>query len=96
MICLLLQNLQLSVPNAPIRIGPREFACPFCPKICGMKSHMEEHIRIHTGEKPFECPFCNYAANYKGNLKKHMISQHADHEKKFIKIDTVDISNATE
>ena len=84
----MLQNLQQSVPNVPIKIGPREFACPFCTKICGMKSHMEEHIRIHTGEKPFGCPYCTYAANYKGNLKKHMASQHPDHEKKFIKIDT--------
>ena len=94
---MLLQNLQQSVPNAPIKIGPREYACPFCPKICGMRSHMEEHIRIHTGEKPFACPHCSYAANYKGNLKKHIVSQHgsaADHEKKFIKIENTDINAA--
>ena len=58
----------------PIRIGRREYACPYCDKKTIMNSHMEEHIRTHTGEKPFPCPneYCSYAAAQKSSLKKHV------------------------
>ena len=63
--------------NGPIKIGPAEYACPFCTTIMNMKSHMEDHIRIHTGEKPFPCPLCDYAGTKKSNLKRHMLTLHA-------------------
>ena len=71
---LLLQILRPEGSAIPIRIGRREYACPFCPKKTIMNSHMEEHIRTHTGEKPFPCPneYCSYAAAQKSSLKKHI------------------------
>ena len=71
---MLLQILRPEGSAIPIRIGRREYACPFCPKKTIMNSHMEEHIRTHTGEKPFPCPneYCSYAAAQKSSLKKHI------------------------
>ena len=70
MFCLLI------LQNEPIYMGPRDYRCPFCPKISGTKQHMQTHIRIHTGEKPFSCKYCNYASSDKGNLNKHIVKHH--------------------
>ena len=58
--------------NVPIKLGPGEFACPYCDKLAKSKGHMQDHIYIHTGERPFPCPHCHYACNKKSNLKKHI------------------------
>lgn len=62
---------------AAIKIGPREFACPFCTRISKSRNHMEDHIRTHTGEKPFSCPICSYACTQNSNLKRHMLKNHS-------------------
>ena len=66
----------LQVQNAPIKLGPGRFACPYCSKISNQKSHMQDHIYHHTGEKPFPCPHCHYACYKKSDLKKHVATQH--------------------
>ena len=60
----------------PIKIGPDQFACPFCSKVSKMKSHMDDHIRVHTGEKPFSCPICPFACIQNSNLKRHLRTKH--------------------
>ena len=60
----------------PIRTGPNEFACPFCPKLMKKKDHMREHIRTHTGEKPFACTMCNYKCAVKCSLVSHIAKNH--------------------
>ena len=32
----------------PIRIGPKEFKCPFCNKKSGTKQNMQRHIQTHN------------------------------------------------
>ena len=61
---------------SPIRVGPKDFACPFCPKRTKTKNNMTQHIRIHTGEKPYKCQHCPYAGTYKHDLDKHIKKYH--------------------
>ena len=68
----LLYLLQI-VPS--IKLGPEEWACPFCDKTMRKKYHMDEHIRTHTGES-FGCPDCPYSTAKKSNLNRHMKKQH--------------------
>ena len=60
----------------PVRLGPGDFACPFCNRIFTQKRITEEHMRIHTGEKPFICPHCDYSCAKKCNLVRHMKKYH--------------------
>ena len=60
----------------PIKIGHKEYECPFCQKIMDRYFMMVRHIRIHTGEKPFACKYCNYRAAQKNDLKTHCKRKH--------------------
>ena len=62
--------------NQPLRLGPNEFACPFCSKIMKLKSDMRRHIRTHTGEKPFNCIYCNQYFSRKSTLDTHVFTFH--------------------
>ena len=63
----------------PVRLGPNQYACPYCSKIMKKSHKVRRHIKIHTGEKPFQCPYCVYRCIQKNNLKIHCIKQHGMH-----------------
>ena len=58
--------------GSPTKVDfPKGFACSFCDRICGNRSHLRQHERIHTGEKPYKCDACDMAFNQKGTLNTH-------------------------
>ena len=62
--------------NEPIRIGPEQYACPYCGKLLKSRAEVVRHIRIHTGETPFSCNYCNYRTKWKSSLKLHIDRRH--------------------
>ena len=60
----------------PIRIGPVQWACPYCSKVFPNAADVKKHIRIHTGEKPFECHICGKSFAQKSNCNTHLKKFH--------------------
>ena len=60
----------------PIRIGPYQYACPYCQKIMNRGFLIRRHMKTHTGEKPYACEYCNYRTIQKNDLKKHCQTKH--------------------
>ncbi|XP_003743662.1 zinc finger protein 513 [Galendromus occidentalis] len=54
----------------------KPFQCPFCPFNAYMRSHLGNHLLIHTGERPQPCPKCPYRAREKTALKRHLRAKH--------------------
>ncbi|CAG7822502.1 unnamed protein product [Allacma fusca] len=48
-----------------------DFRCMYCNKTHLNRSHMEEHVRIHTGERPYKCAYCSYASITASALRTH-------------------------
>ncbi|XP_063229370.1 zinc finger protein OZF-like isoform X2 [Bacillus rossius redtenbacheri] len=53
-----------------------KYQCHHCLKWFQTKSHISEHMRVHTGERPFECKFCKKCFKRQSGLQVHM-SSHA-------------------
>ncbi|XP_041471561.1 zinc finger protein 585B-like [Lytechinus variegatus] len=56
-----------SIP--PVREKVHE--CSYCHKKFFRKTHLQEHIMIHTGERPFKCAYCGKGFITKCNFKRH-------------------------
>ncbi|XP_031639179.1 gastrula zinc finger protein XlCGF8.2DB-like, partial [Contarinia nasturtii] len=52
--------------------NPRRFECYLCKYDTLYKTHLVNHIRIHTGELPFKCNICAKRFSVKNTLKGHM------------------------
>ena len=59
--------------NAPIRHGPNQFGCPFCPKLMPDSRDMKLHIMTHTGERPWKCNDCEKRFIQKSDLARHTL-----------------------
>ncbi|KAK7870879.1 hypothetical protein R5R35_011263 [Gryllus longicercus] len=51
--------------------GEIPFKCSICQEFI-QKTHLQEHMRIHSGEKPFQCCTCEKAFIKKRNLKRQL------------------------
>ena len=56
----------------------RKFFCTECPKMFFRKSHIENHMRIHTGEKPYTCGVCLRQFRQDVQLRTHERKFHPD------------------
>ena len=62
--------------NEPIKLGPNEYACPYCSAVRRDPGIIKRHIRVHTGERPFSCPHCPATFNQKVHCKTHLRKIH--------------------
>ncbi|XP_064092838.1 zinc finger and BTB domain-containing protein 14-like isoform X47 [Macrobrachium nipponense] len=50
--------------------------CTFCNYATNVKTHLRDHMYIHTGIKPFSCMHCTMKFTTASNLKRHMRRYH--------------------
>ncbi|KAH7975450.1 hypothetical protein HPB52_001779 [Rhipicephalus sanguineus] len=50
------------------------FLCDLCPYTTRHKTHMRDHMRVHSGEKPFKCTKCPAAFTQATNCRRHILS----------------------
>ena len=48
------------------------YRCDDCDKCFKKKSHLDEHLLIHSGEKPFKCDKCGWSFRRNDKMRKHM------------------------
>ncbi|KFM57118.1 Zinc finger and BTB domain-containing protein 8A, partial [Stegodyphus mimosarum] len=63
------------MPKTKTVSAPR-FFCIFCPKGFHQKTHLKNHIRVHTGERPFKCEICFRCFKRSDSLKYHKLTSH--------------------
>jgi uncharacterized Zn-finger protein len=86
-----------------IKIGEKQFECPFCGGIYKSKTYVYTHIgSVHLGLKPFPCPKCGMAFATRESLKVHIRSKNGCRfdcnvcQQRFITRETLDSHVCTE
>ena len=79
----------IHLQSEPIKLGPSEFACPFCSKIMKKRADVHRHIRTHTSEKPFPCNFCNQYFSMKHNRDRHEHRHHLWSKNKYTDFENI-------
>jgi KRAB domain-containing zinc finger protein len=58
-----------------------EFPCLICHKVFPYRSHLYEHVKVHTNDRPYQCEVCGKAFKRTGDLTTH--ARFHDAEKQF-------------
>lgn len=61
---------------APVGVFPdqsRIFQCKLCTHISPTKTHLNEHMNIHSGKKPYKCLVCGFSSAFRSSLMRHLI-----------------------
>ncbi|XP_033633527.1 uncharacterized protein LOC117295063 [Asterias rubens] len=49
------------------------FQCKLCTHISPTKTHLNEHMNVHTGKKPYKCLVCGFSSAFRSSLMRHLI-----------------------
>ena len=52
------------------------FTCNICPKVAKHKSHMKEHVEIHTNNLKYQCKLCDKSYKQGSTLRSHIAKIH--------------------
>lgn len=49
------------------------FQCKLCTHISPTKTHLNEHMNVHSGKKPYKCLVCGFSSAFRSSLMRHLI-----------------------
>ncbi|XP_022080880.1 sal-like protein 1 [Acanthaster planci] len=49
------------------------FQCKLCTHVSPTKTHLNEHMNVHTGKKPYKCLVCGFSSAFRSSLMRHLI-----------------------
>ena len=70
----MMEDLKAHVINVHKAKLNRKHLCTSCGKEFTQKSHLKNHMMIHSNERPIQCPSCSMCFRTKSNFKKHFIT----------------------
>ncbi|KAK7494312.1 hypothetical protein BaRGS_00014415 [Batillaria attramentaria] len=56
----------------------KAISCHICLTLLRSKSHLKEHMHLHTGEKPYTCDVCSSAFVTLQNVRRHKATAHTE------------------
>ncbi|XP_072177700.1 uncharacterized protein [Diadema setosum] len=51
----------------------RVYQCKLCTHISPTKTHLNEHMNVHSGKKPYKCLVCGFSSAFRSSLMRHLI-----------------------
>ena len=67
------------LPTLPAAVPPsfhehsKVFQCKLCTHISPTKTHLNEHMNVHSGKKPYKCLVCGFSSAFRSSLMRHLI-----------------------
>ena len=58
---------------SPFSEHGRVYQCKLCTHISPTKTHLNEHMNVHSGKKPYKCLVCGFSSAFRSSLMRHLI-----------------------